>query len=111
MLSGAFTNHSSFDKGDFRNTMPQYQEEGYKKAKKLLDYLDVLAKKKHCTMAQLSMAWMICKKDFIIPIPGSRKLSRIEENFHASDIQLSKEEIKDIDALLDTMDFDVFGGH
>lgn len=111
LLSGAFTNHSSFDKGDFRNTMPQYQEEGYKKAKKLLDYLDVLAKKKHCTMAQLSMAWMICKKDFIIPIPGSRKLSRIEENFHASDFQLSKEEIKDIDALLDTMDFDVFGGH
>ena len=51
------------------------------------------------------------KKDYIIPIPGSRKLSRLQENFESSKILLSQDEIKDIDVLLDQMDFDVFGGH
>lgn len=53
---------------------------------------------------------MLCKKPYIIPIPGSRKLSRLKENFGAGEIFLSPEEIADIDAKLDTMDFDVFGG-
>lgn len=111
LLSGKFTPQSTFDKGDFRNEMPQYKEEGYKKAEKLLDLLKNLSEKKNCTMAQLSMAWMLCKKDFIIPIPGSRKLERLEENFNAGNVVVSDEEIKEIDTLLQAIDFDVFGGH
>lgn len=111
LLSGKFTPQSTFDKGDFRNEMPQYKEEGYKKAEKLLDLLKSLSEKKNCTMAQLSMAWMLCKKDFIIPIPGSRKLERLEENFNAGNVVVSDEEIKEIDTLLQAIDFDVFGGH
>lgn len=111
LLSGKFTPQSTFDKGDFRNEMPQYKEEGYKKAEKLLDFLKNLSEKKNCTMAQLSMAWMLCKKDFIIPIPGSRKLERLEENFNAGNVVVSDEEIKEIDTLLQAIDFDVFGGH
>ncbi len=111
LLSGKFTPQSTFDKGDFRNEMPQYQEEGYKKAEKLLEFLKKLSEEKNCTMAQLSIAWMLCKKDFIIPIPGSRKFQRIEENFNSGEIVVSEEEIKEIDALLKEIDFDIFGGH
>lgn len=111
LLSGKFTPQSTFDKGDFRNDMPQYQEEGYKKAEKLLVLLKELSEKKNCTMAQLSLAWMVCKEDFIVPIPGSRKLERLKENYDAGDIVVTDEEMKQIDALLDTIDFDVFGGH
>ena len=111
LLSGKFTPDSTFEKGDFRNNMPQYQKEGYEKAKKLLNLLKVLSEKKNCTMAQLSIAWMLRKKDFIVPIPGSRKLERLEENFRAGEIEVTIDEIKEIDALLDTIDFDVFGGH
>ena len=111
LLSGKFTPDSTFEKGDFRNNMPQYQKEGYEKAKKLLNLLKVLSEKKNCTMAQLSIAWMLRKNDFIVPIPGSRKLERLEENFRAGEIEVTIDEIKEIDALLDTIDFDVFGGH
>ena len=111
LLSGQFTDQSAFGKGDFRNNMPQYQKEGYKKKKKLLNLLKELSEKKHCTMAQLSLAWMMCKKDFIIPIPGSRKFERIEENYNAGNIKLTQDEIKVIDDLIHSIDFDVFGGH
>ncbi len=91
--------------------MPQYQKEGYQKAEKLLSLLKDLAKKKNCTMAQLSLAWMLCKEDFIVPIPGSRKVNRLTENFEAQDVKLINYEIEKIDALLDSIDFDIFGGH
>ena len=62
-------------------------------------------------MAQLSLAWMICKKPYIIPIPGSRKLERLRANFEAGNVIVTPEKIALIDAKLDTMQFDVFGGH
>lgn len=111
LLTGQFTPESKFEKGDFRNSMPQYQAEGYEKAQELLALLKDMANQKNCTMAQLSMAWMICKKDFIIPIPGSRKESRLTENFNSGNIKFTAKEIKMIDDQLDTMDFAVFGGH
>ena len=111
ILSGQFTPQSAFEKGDFRNNKPQYQKEGYQKAEKLLSLLKDLAKKKNCTMAQLSLAWMLCKEDFIVPIPGSRKVNRLTENFEAQDVKLINYEIEKIDALLDSIDFDIFGGH
>ena len=70
-----------------------------------------MAQQKQCTMAQLSLAWMINRKPYIIPIPGSRKLERLTSNFDAGNIILSKQEVSFIDALLDGMRFDVFGGH
>lgn len=111
LLSGQFTDQSTFSEGDFRNEMPQYQKEGYKKAEKLLNLLKELSEKKHCTMAQLSLAWMLCKKDYIIPIPGSRKFERIGENYNTGNIKLTQDEIKVIDDLIHSIDFDVFGGH
>lgn len=96
---------------DYRENMPQYTEEGYKKAEKLLNYLSELAEKKNATPAQISLAWMINKEPFIIPIPGSRKLERIVSNFESGNIELSKQEVAELDALLDGMEFDVFGGN
>ena len=69
------------------------------------------AAEKNGTMGQLSLAWMINKKPFIVPIPGSRKIERLKENFEAGNIVLPKEEIDMIDSKLDTMSFQVFGGH
>ena len=91
--------------------MPQYTAEGMEKGKELLELLSALAVKKNATPAQLSLAWMLGKKDYIIPIPGSRKVGRLRENLGAADVKLTPAEIADIDARLDGMDFLVFGGH
>ncbi len=111
-LTGAYTPDTKFEgKQDYRGNMPQYSKEGYAKAEKLLQLLDTLSKEKNCTMAQLSLAWMMNKKDYIVPIPGSRKIERIQSNFDAGNIILTKEEVENIDHQLDGMQFDVFGGH
>ena len=111
-LTGAYGPHTKFEgRQDYREGMPQYTEKGYAKAKDLLNLLNRLAEEKNCTDAQLSLAWMMNKKDFIIPIPGSRKIERLRSNFDSAKVVLTAEEIEAIDAKLDTMDFDVFGGH
>ena len=111
LLSGQFNAETKFPQGDFRNHMPQYQSEGYQKANCLLTLLNKMAKEKNCTMAQLSLAWMINKKSFIIPIPGSRKEARLLENFESCHIILTEDEIQCIDTQLKETDFEVFGGH
>lgn len=91
--------------------MPQYTEEGIKKSNELLDVVSKIGEKHQATNAQMSLAWMINKYDFIIPIPGSRKLERLQSNFEAGNVELSQEEVKTIDDKLNTMEFKVFGGH
>ena len=110
-LSGKYDQNSQFEQGDFRGFMPQYTAEGMEKGKDLLDLLNTMAAEKNATPAQLSLAWMLGKKDYIIPIPGSRKVERLRENLGAADVKLTREEIADIDNRLDGMDFLVFGGH
>lgn len=111
-LTGKYNPNTKFEgKQDYRAGMPQYTQEGYEKAKALLELLTGMAQEKNATMGQLSLAWMICKKPYIVPIPGSRKISRLEENFKAGDVVLTPEEVQKIDDKLSTMQFDVFGGH
>ena len=111
-LTGKYTPDTKFEGSqDYRANMPQYSEAGYAKAKELLDLLTALASEKNATMGQLSLAWMICKKPYIVPIPGSRKPERLRENLASGNIVLTAEEIAGIDAKLDTMSFEVFGGH
>ena len=112
LLTGAVTKDTKFtEAGDYRKDMPQFTESGMQKAQAVLELLKNLATEKNATPAQISLAWMINKKPFIIPIPGSRKLSRLKENFGAGNILLTEKEIADIDAKLDTMEFEIFGGH
>lgn len=111
-LSGKYTPDSTFEQEtDFRSNMPQYTEEGFEKSRELLILLNDMAEKKQATPAQISLAWMLCKKPFIIPIPGSRKEERLKENIGAADIILTEQEIKAIDEKLNQMEFLVFGGH
>ncbi|MBR1398048.1 MAG: aldo/keto reductase [Selenomonadaceae bacterium] len=111
LLTGAYNKETKFtEKDDYRNMMPQFTESGMQKSRELLDLLNELAAEKNATPAQISLAWIICKKPYIIPIPGSRKISRLKENFGAGDIQLTSQEIADIDKKLDGMEFEIFGG-
>lgn len=112
-LTGAYKSKADFGNGDqdFRPSMPQYSDEGIKKTEELLEVVSKIGKKHHATNAQMSLAWMINKYDFIIPIPGSRKIDRLQSNFEAGNVELSKEEIQTIDKKLDSMEFKVFGGH
>ncbi len=111
-LTDAFAKGSTFAEGDFRNFMPQYTDEGQEENRELLELVRTLAKEKNATPAQISLAWMICKKPWIVPIPGTRKQQRMLENAGAAEITLTMEEINRIDSLLDHVKMsDVFGGH
>ena len=79
--------------------------------KELFKLIRNTAETKHATPAQISLAWMICKRPWIVPIPGTRKLNRLMENGKAADIELTEEEVKAIDEALDNMKMsEVFGG-
>ena len=112
LLSLYYTANDSFDAADdYRASMPQFRKESFGRNRELFALIDGLAEREHATPAQIALAWMLCKKPWIVPIPGTRKLSRLKENIGAADIQLSAEEIKDMDSALDTMRMsDVFGG-
>ena len=110
-LSDAFKKGETFEAGDFRNFMPQYKEENYDANRGLLDYIRKLAAEKNATPAQISLAWMLNKKPYIVPIPGSRKVDRIRENFESGNVILTADEVAQIDRQLDRIQTSgVFGG-
>lgn len=112
LLSTNYDKTSTFaPRSDYRAAMPQFKKESFAKNQELLDYVLRLADEHHATPSQISLAWMLCKKPWIVPIPGTRHLSRLKENAGAADIRLSPEEIARIDRTLDSMPMsDVFGG-
>lgn len=112
LLTDAYTKNDVFtDKQDYRSFMPQFKAESYDKNKELLEMLRQISKEKNCTPAQLSLAWMINKKPYIIPIPGTRKSHRLTENLGAGSIELSQDEVKRIDDILDQIPMsELFGG-
>ena len=110
-LSGAYRRGETFEEGDFRNRMPQYTEDGHDANQALLAYLHALGEAHHATPAQISLAWMLAKKPYIVPIPGSRKPARLRENLQAGEILLTPEEAAQIDAMLERIPTsEVFGG-
>lgn len=111
-LSGAYDKSSKFEAGtDYRSVMPQFTAEAHDKNRPLLELLDELAARKHATKAQISLAWMIDKRPWIVPIPGTRKLSRLTENASAADVNLSAAEVQALDDALDKIDMSpVYGG-
>ena len=109
-LSGKYDADSTFEKGlDFRSNMPQYTKEGFEAAKELMELLRKTADEKGASVGQISLAWMLCKKPYIIPIPGSRKEERLRENLGAKDIILSENEIAEFDSLLNRVEMPVYG--
>lgn len=110
-LSGKIQTAEQYDsKTDFRSFMPQYQKEEIEKSRELLSMIENMAKEKNATPTQISLAWMLCKKPYIVPIPGTTKSERILENAQAADVILTQEEINAIDTRLDHMNLKVFGG-
>jgi aryl-alcohol dehydrogenase-like predicted oxidoreductase len=111
ILSDAFKKGDKFDKADYRSAMPQYSDDAYDANRELMELIRSYAKEKNATPAQISLAWMLAKKPYIVPIPGSRKPERLKENAEASNIKLTSQEVERIDAKLEVMEMSgVFGG-
>lgn len=112
LLSDRYNAASHFEAGtDYRAGMPQFQPDSYDKNHDLLQLIRRIAAEKNTTPAQISLAWTLCKKPWIVPIPGTRKLDRLQENAGATDVMLTDAEVKQIDKALDAMPMsDVFGG-
>ena len=111
LLTGAYQGQTFTDKTDYRSIMPQFSAEATAQNADLFQLLHDTAERKNATPAQISLAWMIAKKPWIVPIPGTRKLNRLQENAGAADIELSQEEVAALDTALEHMEMSaVFGG-
>lgn len=111
VLTSTYQAGETFETGDYRKTMPQYTPEAHEANKALADLLESLAEAKGATPSQISLAWVLGKKPYFVPIPGSRKTGRILENGAASDIVLTQKEVADIDKRLEQIKTSaVFGG-
>ena len=99
-LSGKVTANDTYTGDDVRRVITRFDKDNIRANQPLLDLLTAFAKEKGATPAQISLAWMLHKKDFIVPIPGSRKLERIQENLGAADVDLTDEEFERIEAEL-----------
>jgi aryl-alcohol dehydrogenase-like predicted oxidoreductase len=97
-LTGAINENTKFDSTDFRNIVPRFNEENRKANQALVDVLGDIAGQKKATSAQIAIAWLLAQKPWIIPIPGTTKLHRLEENLGAANIELSENDLRDITA-------------
>jgi aryl-alcohol dehydrogenase-like predicted oxidoreductase len=97
-LTGKFDENAKFDSSDFRSTLPRFTPEALKANQALIDLLGGIAKRKNATPAQIALAWLLAQKPWIVPIPGTTKLSRLEENIGAVSVQLAPEDLRDIEA-------------
>ena len=95
-LTGKIDGNTTFDKTDFRNTVPRFSEENRKANQSLVDILGGFAKDRNATSAQIALAWLLAQKPWIVPIPGTTKLHRLEENIGAADITLTADDLKEI---------------
>ena len=111
-LSGKYGKNETFDKRyDYRSNMPQFTAEAFDENSRLLALLREIAEKKGATSGQISLAWMLCKKPWIVPIPGTRKDERLKENAEAAEVALSAAEVAALDVALDKIPMSaVFGG-
>jgi aryl-alcohol dehydrogenase-like predicted oxidoreductase len=96
-LTGKITEDTKFDKNDFRNIVPRFTPEARKANQALVDLLAKFAQQKKATPAQIALAWLLAQKPWIVPIPGTTKLHRLEENLGAVNIQLTPEDLRELD--------------
>jgi aryl-alcohol dehydrogenase-like predicted oxidoreductase len=96
-LTGAIDETTSFDKSDFRNLVPRFEPEARKANKALVDRVTTIAARRNATPAQVALAWLLAQKPWIVPIPGTTKLHRLEENLGAADLELSASDLREID--------------
>lgn len=90
--------NTKFDSTDFRNVVPRFTEENRKANQMLVDPLGIIAKQKNAIPARIALAWLLAQKPWIVPIPGTTKLHRLEENLGAVDIELTSQDLSEIDS-------------
>lgn len=96
-LTGSITENTTFDSSDFRNVVPRFTPEARKANQAMVDAVKVIAERKRATPAQIALAWLLARKPWIAPIPGTTKLSRLEENLGAADLELTAEDLREIE--------------
>ena len=97
-LTGKMNENTTFDSSDFRNTLPRFSPEARKANQALVDLLGEIAKRKKATPAQIALAWLLAQKPWIVPIPGTTKLHRLEENIGAAAIELTSDDLREIES-------------
>ncbi len=108
MLTGRFNKSIKFDKTDFRSVIPRFQGENLEHNMELVEYEEKLAKQKGTTPARMAIGWLLAQKPWIVPIPGTKRIERIEENIGGAEIELTSEELTEIRRHLDGIE--IFGG-
>jgi aryl-alcohol dehydrogenase-like predicted oxidoreductase len=97
-LTGAIDENTEFESGDFRNTVPRFTNTEARKANRaFVELLGRIAARKHATPAQIALAWLLAQKSWIVPIPGTTKLHRLEENIAAAEIELTPDDLRELD--------------
>jgi aryl-alcohol dehydrogenase-like predicted oxidoreductase len=102
-LTGKIDENTSFDKNDFRNTVPRFAADARKANQAVVDLLREIAERKKATPAQIALAWLLAQKPWIVPIPGTRKLERLDENLGAVEVELTADDLRDIDEAASTI--------
>ena len=97
-LTGKMNENTMFDSSDLRNTLPRFTPEARKANRALVDLLGEIAKRKNATPAQIALAWLLEQKPWIVPIPGTTKLKRLEENVGAVEIELTRDDLREIES-------------
>jgi aryl-alcohol dehydrogenase-like predicted oxidoreductase len=95
-LTGKIDENTQFDSTDFRNTIPRFSPEARKANQALVDLLGAIGKRKQATPAQIALAWLLARKPWIVPIPGTRKLGRLDENIKATVVELTSDDMREI---------------
>ena len=96
-LTGKVNENTTFDSTDFRNTLPRFTPEARKANRALVDLLGEVAARKNATPAQIALAWLLAQKPWIVPIPGTTKLNRLDENIGAASVELTPDDLREID--------------
>lgn len=97
-LTGAINENTQFDKTDFRNIVPRFSEENRKANQSIVEVIANIAKSKNATNAQVALAWVLAQRSWIVPIPGTTKIHRLEENLGAASLQLSRDDLQRIES-------------
>ncbi len=97
-LTGKIDEKTEFDKSDFRNIVPRFTPEARKANQNMVDLLRAIAERKNATPAQIALAWLLAQKPWIVPIPGTKKLNRLEENLGGAALQLTSDDLREIDS-------------
>src|SRR2546426_3946825 len=103
-LTGKIDENTTFDKSDFRNIVPRFTPEARKANQALVDLLRQISDRKNATPAQIALAWLLAQKPWIVPIPGTTKLHRLEENIGAVEVELTAEDLREIDRAASQID-------